>query len=311
MNNKFSLAFYNLENFFDTKNDPNTFDDAFTPKGIMHWVAKRYFNKSKKIGFVISRLGLEETDISPAFIGLGEVENKRVLKDLIQSKYLKKLPYDFVHYDSEDRRGMDVALLYRKDMVQVLESNTYPVILYKNDGTAYKSRDILYVKARLDKQIFHLFINHWPSRREGDRESDNKRLKAAQYLRELINYISYEEDNAKIVVLGDFNTDPDDQNIESELVHPDLFNPAKRTFQKGNGSLRHQKVWHLFDQIMLSRNFISGQAGFAFSSFNIFKPDYLKVWHGKYKNIPFRTYKGTKYQNGYSDHFPVYCVLEK
>jgi len=302
---KISIAFYNLENFFDTYDDPNTADDPFTPKGFMHWVKKRFENKSKKIVFAISQIGLAETGLSPVLIGLAEVENKRVIKNIIKRKPLKKLPYGYVHFESADRRGMDVALLYRKDLVQILQSKVYPLTLYNDAGEAYNTRDILYVKTKLFGETIHIIINHWPSRREGDFESDYKRYRAAEKLNEIVDYIYYEQPEAKFVLMGDFNTDPDDAPLI--MFNKRFFNPAQNIFQNNQGSLNHQNRWHLFDQIMFSRNFLD--QGLSFDSFHIFKPSFLKVWQGKHKNQPFRTYRGRHYQAGYSDHFPVYALL--
>ncbi len=310
MKEKTSIGFYNLENFFDTVDDPKTLDNPFTPKGFMHWISKRYFNKAKKIGYVISQLGVEETQKIPALVGLGEVENKTVLNDLIKSKYLRKHNLDFVHFESADRRGMDVALLYDKKQFELLESKPHPLTLYTNKGKPYKTRDILYCRGLLANEEMHILINHWPSRREGDIASSHKRRLASEQLREIINYIQYEEDNAKIIVMGDFNTDPNDESLKNEVVYKDFFNPSEKLFKQHLGSLNHQKKWHLFDQLIFSGNFHSpNNQKFFFNEMKIFAPEYLKNWHGKAKGLPFRTYKGNSYQGGYSDHFPVYATL--
>ncbi len=310
MTQHISIAFYNLENFFDTYNDPHTADDPFTPKGLMHWVKKRFQRKSKKIAYTITQIGLGEMHEPPLFIGLAEVENKRVLKQLVHQKFLRPYAYDYVHFDSGDRRGMDVALLFRKDLAQVLESKAYPLILYNNAGKPYRTRDILYVKVQVSGEIWHVFINHWPSRREGDFESDFKRQEAADKLSELIDYVYYEQPDAKFVILGDFNTDPDDPHLCTLVDKKQFLNPALSLFQQNKGSLNHHGDWHLFDQIILSANF-KHQAGFQLETFGIFNHEYLKIWHGKQKGHPYRTYKGRFYQGGYSDHFPVYAVFRK
>ncbi len=305
-----SLAFYNLENFFDTKNDPHTDDDDFTPKGIMHWVKKRYFNKRNKIAKVISKIGVDETGNPPAVIGLAEIENNTVLHDLVSSKHLKKHNYKFVHFESADHRGIDVAMLYRSDIFELLESNKYPVELFNDEGKPYYTRDILYCKGKLAGEQVHLFFNHWPSRREGDIISDQKRYLAATRLREQIDYIKYEEPHSKIIIFGDFNTNPTDKTIKNTVLGQDFFNPAEKIFQQGKGSLSHDKEWMLFDQIMFTNNFKTGKNAHLFKNFMIYNPRYLKVWKGKFKNLPFRTFLNRKYNNGYSDHFPVFCVLE-
>jgi len=312
MKEKISIGFYNLENFFDTVDDPKTLDNPFTPKGFMHWVSKYYFNKAKKIGYVISRLGVEETQKIPALVGLGEVENKTVLNDLIKSKHLRKHDLGFVHFESEDRRGMDVALLYDKKQFELLESKPHPLTLYTNKGAPYKTRDILYCRGLLANEEIHILINHWPSRREGDIASSHKRRLASEQLREIINYIQYEEDSAKIIVMGDFNTDPNDESIKNEVVYKDFFNPSEAIFKQQLGSLSHQKKWHLFDQLIFSKNFSSPtNQQLYFTEMKIFSPEYLKNWHGKAKGLPFRTYIGNSYKGGYSDHFPVYATLTK
>ena len=310
MTQKISIAFYNLENFFDTYNDPYTDDDAFTPQGIMHWIKKRFNRKSKKIAYTIKHIGWEETNMPPVFTGLAEVENKRVLKNIIKQKHLKPFKYEFIHFESKDKRGIDVALLYRKDFVKILENVAYPVILYNDEGKTYNTRDILYVKIKLFDEIWHVFINHWPSRREGVMESDFKRYEAAEKLSDLIDYIYYEQPDAKFVIMGDFNTNPDDKHIMEIVKRRDLLHPAARLYKQNKGSLIHKGKWYLFDQIMFSRNFYYS-TGFHLEGFKIYQPDFLKVWQGKNINQPFRTYKGPEYQGGYSDHFPVYAILKK
>ena len=303
----FSIAFYNLENFFDTEDDPNTFDDAFTPKGIMHWVKKRFQNKSKKIAGVISQIGIKETGEPPVFIGLAEVENKNVLRNLVKRRSLKKYNYDFIHFESQDKRGMDVALLYRRNLVTKLDTAVYPVILYNHEGISYHARDILFVKLYYRQQELFLFINHWPSRREGDLQSNFKRHRALEILSEQIDYIYYENPQANIIVMGDFNADPDDTNLV--YLQKKFINPALNVFKQHQGSLNHHHQWHLFDQILFNRFFTDKHTNIRFQSFHIFNPKYIRTWYGRRKNLPFRTYQGIKYQGGYSDHFPVYAVL--
>ena len=310
MAQKFSIGFYNLENFFDTYDDPKTADDAFTPKGIMHWIKKRFQRKSKKISFTIQQIGIKETGMPPIIVGLAEIENKRVLKNIVKHRFLKPFQYDFIHFESGDRRGIDVALLYRKNLVEILDTQAHPVILYNDKGEAYKSRDILYVKMKLFDDVWHLFVNHWPGRGEGELESDFKRYEASEKLSELIDYIYYEQQEAKFVVMGDFNTNPDDKHILEIVNRRHLLHPAVDLYKHHKGSLVHKGDWYLFDQIMFSQNFQSG-SGVVFEALKIFNPDFLKVWHGKNKNQPFRTYKGRRYQGGFSDHFPVYAILKK
>jgi len=306
-----SIAFYNLENFFDTFDDPDTLDDDFTPKGIMHWIKKRYFNKANKIGKTIGRIGYKETGSAPAIVGLAEVENKRVLNDLTHTRALKKYHYRYIHFESKDLRGMDVALLYRPSVFEVLDTAVYPVELYNDRGEVYQSRDILYCKGKLCGEFIHLFINHWPSRREGELESEQKRKLAAMRLSEQLSYVKYEENSPKIILMGDFNTHPDDLHIKNEILSMGFISPAMHFLKKNKGTTVHRSQWLMFDQILFSDNFFKNRNTCHYKDFKIYKPGFLSVWKGKFKGFPFRTYQGLQYQNGYSDHFPVYALLEK
>ncbi len=305
---RISIAFYNLENFFDTYDDPHTNDDAFTPKGLMHWIKKRFNNKSKKIARSLRQIGYKETQEPPVLIGLAEVENKRVIKAILNRRSLKNYDYDYIHFESADKRGMDVALLYRKSYINIIESKVYPVILYNDQGEAYPTRDILYVQLNFFGETMHVYVNHWPSRREGDMESDIKRHQAVNELEKIIDYVYYENPEAKFIVMGDFNTDPDDPYLKS--LSKRLFNPALKIYNQNKGTLSHHYQWHLFDQIMLSHNFKSDH-NLHYIDFKIFNPSFLKKHRGKDKGKPFRSYKGRHYLGGYSDHFPVYVLLEK
>jgi len=305
----FSLAFYNLENFFDTRNDPKTDDDAFTPHGIMHWFYKRYRNKHRKIAGTILRIGKKEIRKPPVIIGMAEVENKTVLHDMVRELRRKRHNYRYVHYESGDRRGMDTALLYNPDYFNVLYSKPYPVELRNDAGEPYFTRDILYCRGILAGETIHIFVNHWPSQREGYAESEHKRSVAARILREQIDFLRYNDRNAKIIVMGDFNTNPDDELL-MELSGNDFFNPALDAYRAGKASLYHSGKGLLFDQILFSRNFMENSP-FTLVDFRIFNPRFLRSWQKKYRFLPFRTYLGLTYQNGYSDHFPVYALIEK
>ena len=276
----------------------------------MRWIKKRFQRKSKKISYTIKHIGFDKLEQPPVLVGLAEIENKRVLKNIVKQKHLKPYRYGFVHFESGDRRGIDVALLYRKDFVKVLEARPHALVLYNDAGEPYHSRDILYVKIALFDEVWHVFVNHWPSRREGDFESDFKRYEAAEKLSDLIDYIYYEQPDGKLVIMGDFNTDPDDPHLNKIVKRRHLIHPAAQLFKQQKGSLNHHGDWHLFDQILFSSNFENSK-GFCLKNFEIFNPKFLKVWQGKNKNNPYRTYKGQTYQGGYSDHFPVYAVLKK
>jgi predicted extracellular nuclease len=310
--NMHTIAFYNLENLFDIKNDHQTNDNDFLPISTKKWTHKRYQNKLRKLGFAISNIGLKETDKHPAIIGLAEVENDAVLKDLIASKHLSECHYSFVHYDSLDERGIDVALLYDTSCFIVTYSKTFSVQLNNEEGLPDYTRDILLVTGLLEEEEIHVIVNHWSSRREGANETEAKRLAAANKVIEIINDLKTENENSKIIIIGDFNDDPINESIQHLVKNQDLFNPMLSLFSYSRGSTSHDFKWNLFDQMLFTKNFFETTPNtFSYVEANIFDDDFLKLFNGKYKGKPFRTYIGKKYQGGYSDHFPVYATLQK
>lgn len=310
--NTFTVAFYNLENLFDIKNNPNILDDDFTPDGAKKWNYKRYKLKLKKLSEVISKIGTDISFHSPALVGVAEVENSRVLYDLIQTKHLKNHHYGFVHYNSPDERGIDVALLYKKELFELLESKTHPLFLEDENGKRDYTRDILQVKGKLNGEILYVLVNHWPSRRNGSNESELKRIIAAKLVLQITEEINRETPNAKIIIMGDFNDNPTDVSIKDYLVNDHLYNPMLHLIKNGNGSLNHDKSWHLFDQIIFTKNFFETKPQeHAFKYAEVFDSQFLKTFKGKLKGNPFRTYIGKWYQGGFSDHFPVYIFLNK
>lgn len=311
-NSAYTIAFYNLENLFDIKNNPNTLDDDFTPKGKKNWNYKRYKRKIKKLGSVISQLGVEKSEYSPAIIGVVEVENQQVLEDLVQTNTLKDQHYGIVHYDSPDERGIDVALLYKKELFELLSSETFPLYLDAKNGERDYTRDILLVKGKLNGELMHFIVNHWPSRRTGNGETEDKRIKAAQLVTHIVDKVNSENENAKIVVMGDFNDDPTSKSVKSYLVNNTFYNPMERLINIGNGTLNYKGTWHLFDQIIFSKNFMNvDPESHTFKYGEVFDKRFLKEWKGKFKGNPFRTYAGKWYLGGFSDHFPVYVYVQK
>ncbi len=308
---KITVGFYNLENLFDTKDDPEKLDNDFTPSGFKKWNEKRYAKKLKKLGEVIAKIGEKESNSPPALLAVAEVENATVLEDLVQVKSLKKHDYGIVHFDSPDERGIDVGLLYRKDLFKISSAKTQTVYLESESGERDYTRDILYVQGSLLDNPVHLLINHWPSRRKGSNETSHKRIKAAQENRKLIDDIRSRDEDARIIVLGDFNDGPYDISVKDHLVQKDLYNPMVFLNTKYQGSLNHNFEWYLFDQIILSTNFMRiHQNNFKYLHSNIYNEKYLTEFRGKFKGNPFRTYAGKRYLGGYSDHFPVYITFK-
>lgn len=308
----YTIAFYNLENLFDTKNDPNTLDDDFTPKGKKNWHYKRYKNKIKKLGRVISQLGSEKSFHLPAIVGVVEIENATVLEDLVQTRALKNHNYGIVHYDSPDERGIDVALLYKKELFELLSSETFPLYLNSKNGERDYTRDILLVTGNLNGELIHILVNHWPSRRSGLDNNEAKRIKAAQLATLIAHKIQSKNERAKIIIMGDFNDDPTSKSVKNYLVNNTFYNPMERLIGRGNGTLNYKGTWHLFDQIIFSKNFMDIKKNkHSFKYAEVFDKYFLKEWKGKFKGNPFRTYIGKWYQGGFSDHFPVHVYLKK
>lgn len=306
-----TVAFYNLENLFDIYNDPKKMDDDFTPTGKKKWTFKRYKNKIKKLSQVIIKIGVEHSTKPPVLVGLAELENKSVVSDLVASKNLRGFNYDYVQYDSPDERGIDVALIYLKEHFELLYSKAYPLMLFEEDGERDYTRDILLVKGNLKGELVYVLVNHWPSRREGKDESDFKRIAAADRIHEIVTEIKTETDNPKIIIMGDFNDGYNSPSIRN-LVKNEFYNPMERLKTKGNGSSVYNDEWFLFDQIIISNNFLYEQPNTnKFKYASVYDAKFIKTWHGKRKGNPHRTYIGRWYQGGFSDHFPVYMYLEK
>ena len=308
----FTVAFYNLENLFDVYDDELTNDNDFLPDSAKRWTPKRYNNKLRKLGFVISNINKEKTEKIPAIIGLAEVENNTVLDDLLASKHLVDLPYNYVHFDSPDERGIDVALLYDTTVFEVEVSEIFPVPIYDEDGSIDYTRDILLVKGLLNNEMIYVMVNHWPSRHDGAKETEPKRMLASEKASEIIQTIKNEDAEAKVIIMGDFNDDPFSNSIKHLINSNDLYNPMKILLSDISGTTKHYDEWNLFDQILFSTNFFETDSGkLSFDSAALFDEEFLKQYRGPFKGAPFRTYVGKKYKGGYSDHFPVYIVLEQ
>lgn len=306
----FIAMFYNVENFYDTVNDPKINDEEFTPSSKVPWNTERIETKIKHIGQVITDIA---APAMPDLVGFAEIENQQVLEMLTSSNTLSKTKYSIVHFDSPDERGIDVAMLYNPATFKVVSSEPLHVTLPDNDLT----RDILYVKGKLNSgDILHVFINHWPSRREGSEISDSKRMDAARVLRAKIDAIQKLEKSPNILILGDFNDEPSDKSITEGLkaLSPDqatsnnnLYGLLYPEFKKGEGSLFY-KDWDLFDQIIVSGNLLSAKKGMRtlVNDAGIFKAEYLLFKTKTGEPRPNRTMSGSKYFGGYSDHLPVF-----
>ena len=319
-----TVAFYNLENLFDTENDPITFDDDRTPEGKDRWTQEIYADKLLKMASVIAQIGPPEATTAPALVGVAEIENRKVLEDLVNQTPLKQSHYGIVHYDSPDRRGIDVGLLYDPKLFQVVSSKVYELKLYdpERENRRIYTRDQLLVSGNLAGERMHVLVNHWPSRSGGEALTRPRRMAAAALNKRIIDSILSEDPYAKIISMGDLNDDPKDKSLKKILktkAKPEevglqgIFNPMERMAKRGQGTLAYRDSWNLFDQFLLSAAWLQRDyEHFQYYKAGIFNKRFLQTPEGPYKGYPFRSFANGKYTGGYSDHFPVYvCLLRK
>jgi predicted extracellular nuclease len=312
------VVFYNLENLYDPYDDTTTLDDEFTSKGAKRWTYSKFIVKLEHLSKTFLAIGGWDP---PAMIGVCEIENRYVLNKLIYDTPLKKFKYRFVHYNSTDVRGIDVAFLYRPDRFRLLFSRNIS-IRFPSDSIL-RTRDILYIKGILfQKDTLNIFINHWPSRRGGFTESVPKRLLVAKTLRSCLDSLQQKHPAASILIMGDFNDDPDQPSIRDvlgaraftlltkvdslvNLMLPKMNHP-------GTGTHKFQGKWAILDQFIVSGALLLNHKGLhtSMESANIFSQGFLLEEDERALGVkPSRTYSGPRYLGGFSDHLPVYLDL--
>lgn len=312
-----SVMFYNTGNFFHPSDDPLTDDDDFTPEGVMRWTWLRY---RKKISSVYRTIVAAGGWSPPAIVAFCEVENKKVLDDLIYGTYLSKFNYAVLHRDSPDRRGIDVCLIYRKDLLDVLGCSWH----YLQDTASVENptREVLYASFRTMADTIHLIVNHWPSRRGGVLAAAGLREDIMKTVRGLSDSVSCSYDGkAKIIITGDFNAVPDDKIMQS-LVKGEgmeegncgsrLVNLSETGPGEVEGTYRYKGLWETIDQFIVSEWMIECGTGLAADSdsFSVVCPGFLLGKDPVYPGVsPFATFRGYDYQEGYSDHLPVMLEL--
>lgn len=316
-----TIGFYNLENLFDTIDQPDVNDEEFTPNGANLYTPAVYVDKLSKLEEVLSDIGTDFTPDGLAVFGVAEIENASVLRDLANQPKLKPRNYQYVHYNSPDLRGIDVALMYNPKYFKVLYSQSLNVPLKDNDGTPRHTRDVLYVYGMFIGEPMHFFVNHWPSRRGGEEASAPGRALAAQVAKTCIDSIMKDNPNAKVVLMGDLNDDPVSPSVTKVLgagankektKKSELYNPWVSYYKEGIGTLAYNDAWNLFDQIIVSEAFLpKEQKGFFMHKALIYRKEFMIQNSGRYKGYPKRTYDFSVYLGGYSDHFPTYLVLLK
>jgi hypothetical protein len=311
------IGFYNFENYFDTINQPEVNDEDFTPTGANRYTAAVYMDKMNRLAEVISQVCTDETSDGLSLFGVAEVENRKVLEDFAQHPKVKDRNYKVVHFDSKDARGVDVGLFYNPKYFKPIESTPLFVELAGDEGKGYYTRDILWVKGQYLGEELHVFVNHWPSRRGGEERSAPGRKKAASVCRHVIDSLQAINPKVQIIVMGDLNDDPTNESVtevlrgkgnRKKLQPGDLFNPMHKFYVKGYGTLAHNDAWSLFDQLIISQGLLEKE-GWYFKEAKVFRRSFLLNQNGRFKGYPKRSYLGTEYNYGYSDHLPVYLIL--
>ncbi len=316
--NSITVAFYNCENFFDTKNDPDKNDEDFLPEAPSKWDETKYNNKIEKVAQVLD--STVAGDGLPAIAGLVEIENKEVLEDLVSKSQFNKKKYGVLCTTGADERSIDVGLIYDKDIFTLVSSEE----LNATNPTLgdYKTRNILRVCLKsINGDVIYVFVNHWPSRRTGEAESEPRRIFAAQTLRNKIDELQKKEAKVKIITMGDFNDYPDNKSILNTLKASDkpkdkseLYNAYQTLDANKQGTHFYDKEWRCLDQIMVSQGFLSAKKGYKFNPKNAFilRKDFVMFKNKKTgEEKPNRTYGAeNKYYNGYSDHLSIYITLD-
>ncbi|MGI9192746.1 MAG: endonuclease/exonuclease/phosphatase [Chitinophagaceae bacterium] len=307
-----AVGFYNLENYYDTLNDPRVNDDEFTPDGANAYSGKVFKKKVDNLSTVIEKMGMEKTDEGLAILGVAEIENEDVLKVLCAHPNLAKRHWKVVHFDSPDERGVDVGLLYNPSLFRVMSAQALRVPVELGDRP---TRDILYVSGRLGGEIVHVFVNHWPSRRGGESATREKRKLAASVSKKIIDSLLKINPLTKVILMGDLNDDPinasvtevlDAKGKPGEVRTYNMYNPWMSFYKQGNGTMAYQDTWGLFDQILVSSGFIRKiSGGLQFEEAEIFNRSFMIEKFGQYKGYPKRSYSNGVWNDGYSDHFPT------
>ncbi len=318
-----TVAFYNLENLFDTINDQTKFDERSPIMEIKNNRSEIYKKKVENMARVIADIGSEVSRNTPALIGICEIENKQVLFDVANDPQLINKDYGIVHYESPDVRGIDVALMYQKALFTPINTSSHTIKIY-NDETRERvhTRDQLLVSGKLEGEMIHLIVNHWPSRSGGEERSRPKRIAAAKGNKRLIDSLQSIDPYAKIFVMGDLNDNPTNESVKGVLKAErnrkkvglkGIFNPYENMFRKnGLGTTAYRDSWSLFDQIMFTKPLLEKDySSLRYYKSGIYNKAYLTNKKGRWKGYPLRSFADGGFTNGFSDHFPVYVYLIK
>jgi len=303
-NHALRVSFYNIENLFDTIDHPRKRDEEYTPNAEKKWNSYKYRDKLNKVSKVIIAMGGWE---APAIVGLCEIENDTVLADLANTAALKKHGYQFVHFISPDRRGIDVALLYQANKFTPVYTENIKVAL--KDEPDFRTRDILYVKGFFNLDTLHIFVNHWPSRRGGSQQSEYKRINAASVLRAKLDSLYAAQPNTKVIIMGDFNDTPENKSIEETLMKDSNFglHNLMESKPKSYGSHKYKGHWSYIDQIIISESLKNNTKQ---ESAIVFWQEWMMEEDSKHPGFyPKRSWRGPFYHYGFSDHLPVFIDI--
>lgn len=335
-----TVAFYNFENLFDTIKGTNN-DDEWLPSAPQSWTSKKYNKKLENLSTVLMQIGTNETQkASPTFIGGCEIENRGVLEDLVKTKNLISSDYGIVHFDSPDKRGIDVALLYQKKHFKPTSFINIPLIIFRNesgsdvtkkekeeitddktevakDNRVY-TRDQLLVTGLLEGEEVNIIVNHWPSRSGGEQKSSPFREAAGKLNKKIMDSIYKKNPNAKIIIMGDLNDGTYNKSVKigigaknkkSEVRKYGVYNPFEQMATDGLGTIAYRDAWDIFDQIMVSETLIQPDfSTFKYWKAGVYNKPFMIQTTGQYKGYPLRH---SANEEGYSDHFPVYIYLVK
>ena len=328
------IGFYNLENLFDIYDDPAKNDDEFLPDGLNQWTESKYNIKLSNMARVI-RAMKDENGCYHTILGISEIENRMVIEDLVSQPAIADANFQIIHYDGPDRRGVDVALLYRPDQFEFLESESIPftfadtevtITLTKDEQDYFRTRDVLMVRGKIEGEMFAFYVAHLPSRSGG--KGGDLRSIGGDIIYRHSRKLEEKYPGIKIVVMGDMNDDPFDESMAKWLhgmrdidkVTPgEFFNPYYEMLEEGYGSLCYQGVWGIYDQELVNYNLAAAPDGGLKIRPIVKNRYYGRVFHkpfmttqkGQYKGYPFRTFSNGAFISGYSDHYPTYIVISK
>ncbi|MEZ3519550.1 MAG: endonuclease/exonuclease/phosphatase family protein [Muribaculaceae bacterium] len=314
----YGVAFYNLENLFDTINNNGKYDLEFSPQGSNNWNSHKYNTKLDKLGYAISQMTTTATPMGPAIIGCSEIENESVLQDLVRNKHIRKWHLQVVHHDSPDLRGVDVGLLYNPRFFRLENVTNHTLRIPELPN--FKTRDQMCVVGELGGSRVAVIVNHWPSRRGGAEQSSYLREAAAALSRSIADSVTALYPGIGVIIMGDLNDDPGNRSCSEVLgavknpkdCKPDgFYNPFWKKLDDGIGSYVYRGKWDLFDQIIINYNLLTGADGLKFKEAQVLNKEFLKQQEGKYKGYPFRTFSGGAWIGGYSDHLPTEIFLVK